>query len=236
MTIYQKNLSSKELTAYIDFLKRMKDLGSDFLVKGNMWIPSVKTDSNSPGLHIGKDVMLSEYYDTPDAQYRKYTCSHLVETIESLKTIKGRKTSIIFEATESEISLYVNDCQWVIASAFLEDTVDFCPDFTMFEDILEKYSGWTELQYGILDALINGHPVTVIGTIEGTNETTAVRLAKKLMKLRGNGCRKVDHTGEYTLINADSTVFDETIARLIIHMKYTKIECINMYYIRKYSI
>lgn len=234
MTIYQKNLSSKELTAYIDFLKRMKELGNDFLIKGNMWIPSIKTSSNTPGLHIGRDVMLSNYYESPEYGYRKYTCSHLEETIESLKTLKGRRTDIMFEMTDSEMSLYVNGCQWVVASQYLEDTVDFCPSFSMFEDILDKYSCWTEISYDTLDALIAGHPVTIKGTVEDSGEETSVRLAKKLMKLRGVGCRKVDHTGEYTLINAESDMFDNTIAKLIIHMKYTKIECINMYYLRKY--
>lgn len=230
MVLFQKELKSKQLTNYVDFLKRLKDLGNEFLIKGDMWIPSTKEIA---GIHIGRDPMLYEYYTSPTSVYTKYTCTHLNETLSNMVTT-GRKHHILFEITDTELSLYINDTQWVIASKYKDATTDFCPDYDYFDSVLFAYKNWYTLQDETLQALVDGHPVTLNGIISETNETTCVRLTKKIMKLRGNQCRKVDHTGEYTLSNKTDGSYDHTVCKLIIHMNYQKIECINIYHIRKY--
>ena len=236
MILYQKELKSKELTSYIDFLKRMKELGSSFLVKGDVWVPSEKNDKNTPGIHIGKDPLLHEYYtQEANSVYTKFTCCRLEDTLASIAEVKGRKTLILLEITQDELSLYINDTQWVIASKFIaETTPDLCPEINDFDSYISSYDNWYDFSDETLQALIDSHPVTVYGTIDGTDEKTPVRLAKKLMKLRGVGCRKLDHSGQYTITKSDQSVFDDSVCKLIMHMKYTKIECINIYYIRKY--
>ena len=232
---YRLGLSSKMLTSYVDFLKRMKLLGDDFLVKEDMWIPCIKTENNSPGIHIGKDPM----YDIQgwDKQgnvigiRRNYRCSNLSDTIKSICSVKGRKTDIILEYTDNELSLYINDTQWVIASKRTSDTVDMCPEYNTFQDILSKDSEWYEIEKSTLEAIQVGHPVTIIGKITGCDETTPIRLARSLLPLTGV-VRSVEYTGEYTLVQ--STKFDSTVADLCVHMVYPKIECAHIYYIRKY--
>lgn len=231
--IHRLTLKSKELTLYINFLKRIKSVGNDFLIKGDIWIPSIKTDSNSPGLHIGRDPILTKLYSNKDIVYSKYTCSHLDCTIESLKTDmpKGKKQLMFVEITEQEISLNVNDIKWVIASKYVDNTEDFCPQYSMFDDILKSHN-WSSFLNETLQSMNDYHPVSIIGTVNGTDEKTTVRLAKNLFKLSGVKKKIIDYRGEYSL--NDTNEFDETVAKLILHMVYPNIECVHMYYIRKY--
>ena len=230
---HKLTLTSKELTLYINFLKRLKNIGSDFLIKGDIWTPSVKTESNTPGIHMGRDPILSKLYSSTDIQYTKYTCSHLDCTVDTLKTDmpKGKKQCIFIEITEKEISLYVNDVQWVIASKYLEGTNDFCPQYSMFDDILANHN-WSSFLTDTLQRMNDYHPVSIIGNIDGTDERTTVRLAKNLFKLSGVKKKIIDYCGEYMLSNTDT--FDETVAQLTLHMIYPNIECAHIYYIRKY--
>lgn len=225
MILYQQELRSKELTSYTDFLKRMKTLGDNFLVKGDMWIPSVKEPCNTPGIHIGQDPILKKCLE----HHVKLTCSHLSDTIAEFPT-KGKKTDMYFELTNKELSLYINGDQYVIASEYLPETEDFCPEFDDFGSIQNVSSKWYAFTDSTLQALINGSSITISGTLN--DETIPIRLAKKSMKLRGVQCRKLDHHGEYTLV--ETNLFDDSVCELIIHMVYSKIECVNIYYIRKY--
>lgn len=230
---HRLKLTSKELTLYINFLKRIKAVGNDFLIKGDMWIPCIKTESNSPGVHIGRDPILTGLYENEDTEYKRYTCSHLSETVDSLKNDmpKGKKTDIFIEVSETEISLHVNDVTWVIVSEYIEGTEDFCPEYSMFEDIIEKHN-WSCFMEDTLQNLNDYHPVSVIGKVDGTDETTTIRLAKNLFKLSGVKKKKIDYSGEYSIKN--TSLFDETVASLTIHMMYPNIECVHLYYIRKY--
>lgn len=232
MALFHKVLKSKQLSNYISFLKKLKSVGTDFLVKGDMWIPSIK---EIPGVHVGRDPMLSEYYELSESKYIKYTCSHLKETLRELDNIKGRKTYIAFEMTETELSIYVNNDQFVIASKYVEETDDFCPRYDYFNSIISAFSSWHSFNNNTLQALLDSHPVTITGVIEETGETTAIRLSKRLMKLRGDQCRKLDHSGEYVISSKTDFDFDDSVCRLIMHFKYQNIECVNIYHLRKYN-
>ena len=227
-------LTSKELTGYISFLKRLNSIGNDFLIKGDIWLPCIKNEKNTPGTHIGRDPILTKLYNTDDMVYSKYTCSHLEDTLNSLKNDmpKGRKTSRTLEITDTEISIQINDdIQWVIASKYIESTDDFCPEWSMFNDILQNRL-WSELSNETLQNINDYHPVSIFGRIADTEEITKIRLAKNLFKLSGVRKRVVDFSGEYSLKN--TSLFDETVADLAIHMNYPAIECVHLYYIRKY--
>lgn len=211
----------------------MKSVGNDFLIKGDIWTPSIRNESNTPGIHIGRDPVLYGLYRDEGMGYTRYTCSHLEDTVLSLKDDmpKGKKQGISIEITESEILLTVNDVQWVIASKYIESTDDFCPEYSMFDDIL-KNNSWSRFLTDTLQQLNDYHPVSVIGKVDGTDETTTVRLAKNLFKLSGVKKKNIDFSGEYSLKNTE--LFDKTVASLIIHMTYPNIECAHLYYIRKY--
>ena len=231
---HRLTLTSKELTLYINFLKRLKSIGNDFLIKGDIWTPSIKTVSNSPGTHISRDPILTKIYSSEeDIQYTRYTCSNLDCTIESLKTDmpKGKKQGIAVEMTEQEISLYVNDTQWVIASKYLDSTEDFCPQYSMFGDIIKEHN-WSSFLKDTLQCINDYHPVSIIGKVDGTDEKTTIRLAKNLFKLSGVKKKSIDYCGEYSV--TDTKEFDETVAKLTLHMIYPNIECAHIYYIRKY--
>lgn len=230
---YQKQLASKELKEYVEFLIKIKTLGDDFLVKGNMWLPSIKSNSNRPGIHIGRDPLLSEYHNQPDSICPIYTCSHLSQTLHDITEIKGKKTNILFELTEDELSIYVNDTQYVIASKYIPGTEDIYPEQNYFEDILGSVENWYEMGQEVLEDLLLGHPVKMKGVISGTNETTFIRLAKKVLKLRGM-YRKIDYGGAFAIDKIRDGSFDDTICKLLLHMKYQKVECLNILFIRKY--
>ena len=236
MVLYQINLRSKELDGYKSFLSRLKSLGDNFLIKGNIWTPSIKTESNTPGIHVAKDPMLEKYYqETENPMYLKYTCSHLSDTLKEINQVRGRKNVIQVIISEEELILQINDTQWVIASKYKEDTVDFIPQFEYFKNILSISSEWHELSIEILQNLIDGHPVSLVAKIANSDELSVIRLTRKLMKLRSDQCKTLDHKGQYTLISAAGDNFDETVCQIILHMEYKNIECINMYFVRKYT-
>ena len=137
--------------------------------------------------------------------------------------------------SEEELILQINDTQWVIASKYKEDTVDFIPQFEYFKNILSISSEWHELSIEILQNLIDGHPVSLVAKIANSDELSVIRLTRKLMKLRSDQCKTLDHKGQYTLISAAGDNFDETVCQIILHMEYKNIECINMYFVRKYT-
>lgn len=227
-------LKSKGLTQYITFLKRLKSLGNDFLVKGNMWVPCIKTDNNFPGTHIGKDPLLSKICEMHNAYDIKFRCSQLEAILQDIDTVKGKKYKILFSVCDNMIKLIVNDTEWVIASEWTKDTVDHCFKYSHFEDILTYYSGWETFTSESLQQIHEGHPVTIYGKMGSADHTSIVpiRLAKNRMKLRGTST-KMDYTGEYVLA-PPSSMFDDNVVQLIIHMKYKNIECINMYHIHVY--
>lgn len=227
-------LKTKELTSYISFLKRISAIGDDFLVKGDMWIPSIKSESNTPGTHIGKDPMLNRIYKSDqNFEYTKFTCSRLKDTLTSLSEDmpKGRDRDIFLEVNNTELIIHVNDVQWVVASKYIEDTLDMFPNYNMFDELITSYN-WTSFEPSILEQINNYCPASLRTYVDGTDEMTTVRLAKNLFKLSGVRKKKLDYTGEFSVVN--TPLFDNTVANLVIHMVYPNIECIHSYYIRKY--
>ena len=45
-------LKAKELGNFVRFLKRAKLIGTDYLIKNDMWIPRTRTPESRPGTHI----------------------------------------------------------------------------------------------------------------------------------------------------------------------------------------
>lgn len=236
MIRYQKTLRSKDLDNYKSFLSRLKSLGDDFLIKGDMWAPSIRTSANSPGKHVSRDSILSEYYNSTDQPvYLKFTCSHLSDTYKCIMDLKGRKHTIQIIISDDEIVLRINDDEFVVASKYNPQTVDYFPDYKYFDDVINVSNEWHNISDSILLALIDGHPVTFTGNITGTQERTRVRFTGRFMKTGSRG-KSLNYTSAYTLMNETGDMYDETICQFLIHTKYPVIESIDWYHIRKYLI
>ena len=131
-------LKAKELGDLVRFLKRAKLIGTDYLIKNDMWIPRTRTPESRPGTHI-----LRGYH--PIVQDKVFLVKDIRTAIDALENVTGKKGMITISADYNGISITLRDGAITIPIAFPTEE-KFPIDANDFEHYLSAFDGnWESL-------------------------------------------------------------------------------------------
>lgn len=208
-------LKAKELGDLVRFLKRAKLIGTDYLIKNDMWIPRTRTPESRPGTHI-----LRGYH--PIVQDKVFLVKDVRMVIDALENVTGKKGMITISADYNGISITLRDGAVTIPVAFPTEE-KFPIDANDFTHYLSAFDGnWTDFTQSELDT-VKRKGLIVIKSVDGD----CIRLSKSNFKL--NGVEQAKNAIKYSGKYFAQVTNDGQMGNLFIHMDYGFFEAVHHY-------
>ena len=256
----EKVLKCKDFDAWVSFLGRLNKIGSDFVIKNDIIIPTIKgTKSGShdkiPGRHLTRDPL---FIDNDECYVKDgvYTsCYSLEEMIKIFKSIKennpiARKQIVYIREPKGIYIKFAHMQKYQLFALLDPNYVDeediqryelITRDLEWFSDYLSAPNEWLNITQEEIINLRNNHLMVLRQDLGDTN--VWARIARSIFTMAGVtrlGVSFADNV-DYTFLHSENIQKDTALLR--VHATYKspggskliKVNCIHEYVVLIYD-